>query len=185
MGKKLRGDGGLSDLIDLRHVPKFDVRFEALGALDEASSALGVVRSSGLQPEASAMVLEIQRDLCWMMSEMAAVSDNQRPPTHITADRLTALEEAYESITKDHPLVDAFTVPGDSMVGALIHLARAIIRRAERNVALLHYEVKLSNENILPYLNRLSTLMYAMGRAEETAAGIPDPTIARPSTGGF
>lgn len=183
---KLRGDTGLSDLIDAGNVPKFDLRFEVLGTLDEASSAIGVARAAGgLQPAARELLLDIQRDLCWMMSELAAVSDSRRPETHITPERLAALESMYHHLTTAHPLTSAFTVPGDSMGGALLHLARSIIRRAERHVTRLDYETTLSNPCIVAYLNRLSTVLFAMARAEESAFGIQEPTVAHPPEGGF
>ena len=185
MGKPLRGDTGLTDLIDARDVPKHDLRFEVLGTLDEASSALGVVRASEVRPETRDLILEIQRDLCWMMSELAAVSDDGRPETHITPERLEMLETAYHELTASRPLAAAFTVPGDSLAGALLHLARSIVRRAERHVTLLDHESPLPNPCIIPYLNRLSTLVYAMAHAEEAASGVPAPTIAHASKCGF
>jgi len=161
------------------------LRFDALGTLDEASSALGLVRASQVTPEIADLVLDIQRDLCWMMSELAAVSENERPESHITPARLAMLEDNYHRFTTDHPLTSAFTVPGDSMVGALLHLARTIVRRAERHVTLLDYERPLPNSYVVPYLNRLSTLLFAMARAQEFSAGIPKPTVAHPPQGGF
>ena len=185
MSKLLRGDTGLTDLIDARDVPKHDLRFDVLGTLDEASSALGVVRASEVRPETRELILEIQRDLCWMMSELAAVSDDRRPDMHITPERLEMLENAYHELTADRPLAAAFTVPGDSLAGALLHLARSIVRRAERHVTQLDHESPLSNPCIIPYLNRLSTLVYAMAHAEEVASGISKPTIAHAPKGGF
>ncbi len=184
MANQLRGDAGLTDLRDARDLPKHDLRFEVLGTLDEASSALGVVRASHPSPETGALILEIQRDLCWMMSELAAVSDRSGGETYITAARLTHLERAYHALTTVHPLGAAFTVPGDSLVGAYLHLARAIIRRAERHVTQLHAATPFTNPNIIPYLNRLSTLLYALAHAEEVIAGIK-PTIAHEPQGGF
>ena len=184
MIKPLRGDGGLTDLIDARDLPKHDLRFDVLGTLDEASSALGVVRASQVSEDTRALILDIQRDLCWMMSELAVSGD---PPSasHITPERLTALEKAYHALTATHPLSSAFVVPGDSLAGALLHLARSIVSRAERHVTQLDHQAPLSNPHIIPYLNRLSTLVYAMARAEEAVSGIPEPTIAHPRKGGL
>ncbi|MGB3713515.1 MAG: cob(I)yrinic acid a,c-diamide adenosyltransferase [Candidatus Promineifilaceae bacterium] len=178
MVKQLRGDTGLTDLLDVRDVPKSDLRFEVLGTLDEASSALGIVRTSGACPETQILLLKIQRDLCWMMSELAAVSNEPRHETHITTGRLEALEEAYQKRIDAHPLTAAFAVPGDSLVGALLHLARSIIRRAERHVTALDIQTPLPNPNIIPYLNRLSTLMFAVAHAEEASSGISEQTVA-------
>ncbi len=184
VSKPLRGDTGFTDLIDARDLPKYELRFEVLGTLDEASSALGVVRASRVRPETRELILNIQRDLCWMMSELA-VSGDQRSESHITAERLALLERAYHGFTVAHPLTPGFIVPGDTLVGALLHVARSIIRRAERRVAQLEHESPLSNPRILPYLNRLSTLIYAMACAEEAAVGVTEPTLARKPEGGF
>lgn len=177
---ELRGDTGRSDLIDVYDVPKFDLRFEVLGTLDEASSALGVVRASAASSETQDLILEIQHDLCWMMSELAVVADDILPlERRITPDRLAMLESAYKKSTVTHPLGESFVIPGDSSIGAFLHLARSIVRRAERYVILLAHQTTLSNPNIIPYLNRLSTLLYALARAEESEMGIREPTIAR------
>ncbi|MBI3361768.1 MAG: cob(I)yrinic acid a,c-diamide adenosyltransferase [Chloroflexi bacterium] len=178
-----RGDLGLTDLIDRQDVPKFDLRFEVLGALDEASSALGLVRAGAARAETKELVLAVQRDLCWLMSELAAVGDEARPESHIDAGRLEFLESEFQRVTAGVPLGDAFVVPGDTQASAALQLARAIIRRAERQVTLLDREAGLPNPNIIAYLNRLSALVYALARAEDAASGAPS-TIAHPSSNG-
>jgi cob(I)alamin adenosyltransferase len=184
MSKRLRGDNGLTDLFDRHDLRKSGLRFEVLGALDEASSALGLVRACHPSLESSELILEIQYDLCWMMAELAIVSEDQRPEMRITVERLDALEGAYSEITTAYPLPSMFVIPGDSLVGAQLHMARSIIRRAERRVILLDQESPLPNPNIIPYLNRLSTLMFAMAHAEETSLGILKPTLAHHSEKG-
>ena len=179
-----RGDLGLTDLIDQRDVPKFDLRFEVLGALDEASAALGVARAGPVGDATKALVIELQRDVCWLMSELAATSDSARIESHITPDRLDFLQREWDRLTALAPLGNAFVVPGDTQASAAIQLARAIVRRAERQVALLEREAGLPNPNILPYLNRLSALLYALARAEDAAHGVSS-TIAHLPTGGL
>ena len=71
------------------------------------------------------------------------------------------------------------------MVGAFLHLARSIIRRAERHVTALDGQRPLPNPNIIPYLNRLSTLMFAVARAEEASSGISESTVAHAPAGGI
>jgi cob(I)alamin adenosyltransferase len=178
-----RGDFGRTDLIDLKDLPKSDLRFEVLGALDEASSALGLVRAGAAGPETKALVLAVQRDLCWMMSELAAVSDEARPESHVTPDRLEFLQTEFDRLSRLSPLGNAFVVPGDSPASAALQLARAIVRRAERQVTLLERDGGLPNTNIIAYLNRLSALLYALARAEDSNNGV-DPTIAHPPGAG-
>ncbi len=179
--EKWRGDLGLTDLIDKQDVPKFDLRIEVLGQLDEASSALGMARVSTTSEGTKAIILGIQRDLCWMMSDLAAVSTDKAAPTHTTLERVRYLETEFHRRTAETPLGNTFVVPGDSHTSATLHLARAIVRRAERHVTLLAREAGLPDSNILPYLNRLSALLYVMARGEDEAGGTAS-TRAHPST---
>jgi len=179
-----RGDLGYSDLLDKQDVPKHDLRFEVLGSLDEASSALGLARVMEASAEAKALILDTQRDLCWMMSELAAESNDAARPTHITDKRVNWLDGHFQALIERHPLGKGFVVPGDSPAGATLHLARSIVRRAERNVTQLHAERPLSNPNIIVYLNRLSALLYVLARAEDVVAGVSAPTPAKPSPNG-
>jgi cob(I)alamin adenosyltransferase len=181
MKKRARSDESLTDLTDERGLPKDDLRFEVLGTLDEASSALGVVRSAAKASDTQNLILEIQSDLCWMMSELSVVSEEKRFETRITLERLSALEKAYGELTAARPEIarelkaarthsGSFAPPGKNPVGALLHLACSIIRRAERHLKLLDGRVPLHNPNIIPYVNRLSTLVFAMARAEEVGS---------------
>jgi cob(I)alamin adenosyltransferase len=179
-----RGDLGYSDLLDRRDVPKHDLRFEVLGSLDEASSALGLARAVETSPEAKALVLDVQRDLCWMMSELAAENDDARPSTHITEERVGWLDSHFQMLSNRHPPGQGFVVPGDSPAGAALHLARTIVRRAERNVTQLHAERPLHNPAIITYLNHLSALLYVLARAEDIGAGVNAPTPAKPASNG-
>jgi cob(I)alamin adenosyltransferase len=119
-----------------------------------------------------------------MMSELAAESDDARPASHITDERVNWLDGHFQTLIHRHPLGQGFVVPGDSAAGAALHLARTIVRRAERNVTQLHAERPLHNPNIIAYLNRLSALLYVLARAEDAAAGVSAPTPAKPSSNG-
>lgn len=166
-----RGDLGLTDLLGEKDILKFEPRIEALGQLDEASSALGLVRTCPVSPATKDMILDIQRDLCWMMSELAATTPEEKVPTHITASRVHYLQVEFHRRTAEIPLGDAFIVPGDSQSSAMLHLARSIVRRAERHVTLLKHQEGFENEYILPYLNRLSALLYVLARGEDRIEG--------------
>jgi cob(I)alamin adenosyltransferase len=175
----------LSDLIDRTDIPQFDLHFEVLGAIDEASSALGLVRAGAASQATKDLVLAVQRDLCWMMSELAAVSDEARPESHITDERLAFLEVEFNRLSALAPLGHAFVVPGDSPASAALQLARAIVRRAERHVTQLRRDGGLPNTYVIAYLNRLSALLYALARAEDSQNGV-SPTLAHaPSDGGL
>lgn len=173
-----RGDAGLTDLLNRRDVPKYDLRVEVLGTLDEVSSAVGVARAMSTDQTARGLLLEIQRDLCYMMSEIAGHPPNGSRE-HIDAERAAWLETQLAALQNQAPWAKGFIVPGDSPVGAYLQLARAITRRAERQVARLAHEETLENHLILAYLNRLAYVLYALARVEEQHAGIVQPTMAR------
>jgi cob(I)alamin adenosyltransferase len=181
--EKWRGDFGLTDLIDKQDVPKFDLRIEVLGQLDEASSALGMVRACAVSGLTKSMILEIQRDLCWMMSDLAAISRAKTETTHTTTERVRFLDTEFRRCTAATPLGNTFVVPGDSQSSATMHLARSIVRRAERYVTLLEREAGLPDTNILPYLNRLSALLYVLARGEDEAEGKPSTRAHSSSKG--
>jgi cob(I)alamin adenosyltransferase len=176
--KHSRKDESLTDLVDARGVSKNDFRFEVLGTLDEVSSALGLVRATDECLGSRDLILEIQSDLCWMMSELSVVADEKTSETHITVDRVAALDKAYGDLVTSHPHIAAeledpefraasFASRGQSVVGASMHLACSNIRRAERQLQLFADLGQIHNPNIIPYVSRLLTLMYAMARAEE------------------
>ena len=157
---------GYTDLLDQQHVPKYDLRVEILGTLDEASSILGVARATTPHEQTAAIVLQIQHDLCWMMSELAAATDEARPNIHITPERvgwLTGVMAGLRIKTDQEP---DFASTGDNSSSSFIQLARAVVRRAERQVALLDHQGTLHNPQIMTYLNRLSTLLFRLGHHE-------------------
>lgn len=181
MKKKSRRDESVTNLTDTRGVSKDDLRFEVLGNLDEVSSALGLVRATDEHPEHRDLILEIQTDLCWMMSELSVVDEENRPESHITPDRVAALDKAYAELVASHPRIAAeleqtevraasFANRGQSVVGASMHLACSSIRRAERPLQLFADQGQVQNPNILPYVSRLLPLVYALARAEEDDA---------------
>lgn len=173
-----RGDAGFTDLLDRKDVPKYDLRVEALGTLDEVSSALGVARAKAPSAAAKNLILEIQRDLCYMMSEVAGQSTNGAAD-HIDETRTAWLEARLLDLQHDAPWVTGFVVPGDTPFGADLQMARAITRRAERQITKLTHENELKNPLLLAYLNRLAYVLFALARAEEARAGVGAPTMAK------
>ncbi|HBY96486.1 MAG: cob(I)yrinic acid a,c-diamide adenosyltransferase [Ardenticatenaceae bacterium] len=174
------GDFGYADLLDQKQVPKYDLRFEVLGTLDEVSSVLGVVRPLTTREETKTLIVQIQRDLCWMMSELAATTDGARPCIYITPERSDWLADVMEELRAKVSLDPHFIVPGDSASGGFLQLARAVTRRAERLVTLLNHQGGLHNGQIIAYLNRLSAVLYVLGRYEDQMAGVQKATLARP-----
>ncbi|HXV41635.1 MAG TPA: ATP:cob(I)alamin adenosyltransferase, partial [Anaerolineae bacterium] len=99
-------------------------------------------------------------------------------PTQLTVDRVEWLEAETDKIGAEIPPLIQFVVPGDTSISAWLDVARTVIRRAERCVARLMLEDGLENEAIIRYLNRLSSLLFALARYEEHLAG-QQPTLAK------
>jgi len=92
-------------------------------------------------------------------------------PERLKAERTQWLEEETTKLGQEFPPINQFVVPGDTMIGAWLDIARTVVRRAERHVAKLTHEGDLENPEVLRYLNRLSSLLFALARYEEHLAG--------------
>lgn len=166
-----RGDDGTTGLLGEGRLPKHHPRMEALGALDEASAALGLARSLAGSPQTAEVLIAAQRDLYALMAETAASPENAQRFRTLDRSRLDWLESQADALEARVSLPGEFILPGDSPGGAALALARTIVRRAERQVAALLDRGELSNQLLLQYLNRLSSLCFALELAENQAAG--------------
>ncbi|MBN1218701.1 MAG: cob(I)yrinic acid a,c-diamide adenosyltransferase [Anaerolineae bacterium] len=165
------GDDGYTRLLGKDKVPKYDLRPEAYGAVDEASSFMGLVRADPAASERTRqLICQAQRDLWMLMGELAAALDVELPQ-RITAERVTWLEIETDKLAAEFPPLNQFVLPGDIMIGARLDVARTVVRRAERYIARLLHENLLGNKEIFRYLNRLSSLLFALARYEEHLAG--------------
>jgi len=173
------GDDGYTGILGEGRVAKYDARPEMVGTLDEASAALGLARSLTADPWTADLILAMQRDLYHAMAEAAAEPDQAHRFRVIEAERVAWLEQQAQTIERTLPQVDGFVIPGDSPAAAALDLARTVVRRAERQVARMTHEGKLSNPELLRYLNRLSSLCFLLELRESRAAGREHPTMAR------
>jgi cob(I)alamin adenosyltransferase len=166
-----RGDDGTTGLLGEGRFPKYHPRLETLGALDEASAALGLARALVKDPQTAAALVEVQRDLYALMAEVAATAENVSQFRTIDPSRVSWLESQAEAMEKRSGMPGEFILPGDSLAGAALALARTIVRRAERRVAELLDRGELFNRVLLQYLNRLSSLCFVLELVENQAAG--------------
>jgi cob(I)alamin adenosyltransferase len=167
-----KGDEGYTDLMGPERVPKYDLRPETYGTLDEASSALGLARAlSGLE-KTREILHEVQHDLYLMMAEVATPLPQLEKITYRIkaeqADHLDAMIRELEGLVE---LPKAFVLPGASAASAAIDLGRTIVRRAERHAVELVHKEQMPPGNVLRYLNRLSSLLFLLARYEEHASG--------------
>jgi cob(I)alamin adenosyltransferase len=172
------GDDGFTGVLGRERVPKYAIRPEAYGTVDEASACLGLARAQARDARVRGLIISVQRDLYNMMADLATVPESATRPPWLSADRLDWLEMQTDALGAEVEMPRAFIVPGDSVGGATLEIARTVIRRAERLVARLAHEGELRGDTPLRYLNRLSSLLFVMGRVEDRAAGVERFTLA-------
>ncbi len=169
------GDSGETSLFDGTRVKKTDPRVAAYGDVDELHACLGVARALAVDTETGERLLVVQRDLFALGAQLA-------DPRHKIADRVTKAVVSEEQVTRLEGWIDAldaelpplrhFILAGGAPGGALLHFARTVCRRAERNVLLLGAD---SVDPLIGiYLNRLSDLLFTMARAVNHRAGAPE-----------
>jgi cob(I)alamin adenosyltransferase len=164
------GDAGQTGLIGGARVPKDDPRVEAYGSLDEASSALGAL-AAHVDPATASIVAGMQRTLFDIGAELAnPAADRAASVTGNHVDELERLIDAWE-----HELTPLreFILPGGSVPAAHCHLARSIVRRAERRTVTLARQAPV-NPDVLRYLNRLSDCLFVLARVLNRRAGVAD-----------
>src|SRR5579859_5603683 len=143
------GDKGETSLGDGRRVAKHDARVEAYGTVDEANAAIGLARlHTGDAAEADAMLARIQNDLFDLGADLCTPEDGRRggPALRIVPDQTARLEREIDRMNKSLAPLDSFVLPGGSPAAAYLHLARTVVRRAERLVAALALSEKINPE---------------------------------------
>ncbi|HEX8036647.1 MAG TPA: cob(I)yrinic acid a,c-diamide adenosyltransferase [Ktedonobacterales bacterium] len=174
------GDTGYTSLLGKQRVPKYDARPDTFGTVDEATSALGLARASSQDTTAREIILQMQRDLYVLMAELATPPENQKAVgMRITSDYVTRLESMEEQLKSEVAIPNKFIIPGDSLDGAALDLARTIVRRAERMAVRLFHDGMIENQEVLRYLNRLSDVVFILARYIEAKQG--GSTEAKPA----
>lgn len=167
------GDGGQTRLVGGQKVPKDHVRIEAYGTVDELNAVLGLARtfngSSGAELDAIRRIDEIlariQNDLFNVGSDLATRATDRWPGMFRVGDEdVTRLEGWIDVLNDALPPLKEFILPGGGEVGAFLHQGRTVCRRAERRVWSLMQVEEDVGEGCLRYLNRLSDLLFVLGR---------------------
>ena len=173
-----KGDDGYTGVLGRERTPKYAARPEAYGTVDELSASLGLARAHAQDLRVGKSLLTIQRDLYNMMADLATVPEAATRAAWLEMDRLEWLEKTTDALGKEIDMPRAFIVPGDSVSGAVVEVARTVARRAERLVARLTHEGAIQNDTPLRYLNRLSSLLFVLARVEDASAGVTQFTLA-------
>ena len=173
-----KGDAGTTGLLfGGARISKADLRTDAYGTADEAVSALGLVRASigaatdRTEALLAQLTLRLQRELFVVGAELATHVERRGRLTAgvslVTAEMVRALETEIDALEEDNPMPAEFVLPGESMTGAAIDLARTSVRRAERRAVALAADGGLPDSQVVPYLNRLADLLFVMARAAD------------------
>jgi cob(I)alamin adenosyltransferase len=167
-----KGDDGTTGLLFGGRVRKDDDLPRAYGAVDEAQAAIGVARaesraSGGAGGELDRMLIDVCRDLYVCMAELATLPEN-RPKLEagkslVTAEMVAALEPLIDDVMGRFDLSPDFVIPGATRTSAALDLARTLVRRAERETI----GVAVAGSHVVPYLNRLSDLVWALARWQD------------------
>ena len=147
---------------------KTDPRIEALGDLDEAQAVLGLARSLAPRSSLGRELLQLQQGLYLVMAEVATPrGDLGRLKERLDGTAVARLDSALEAIRERTPIEGRFVVPGENRFSAALDHARTVTRRAERQVVRCVDEGYVAGDQILPWLNRLSDLLFVLARASE------------------
>jgi len=163
-----KGDDGSTGLLFGGRVRKDDPAPEAYGAVDEAQAALGVARAeTGEGSELDRLLVRLERDLWVAMAELATAADNRGKldpgVSLVTAEMVDGLEPIFDDLTARYEAPTEFVVPGQNRLSALLDVARTCVRKAERRALV----AAADGSYVVPYLNRLSDLLWTMARWQE------------------
>ncbi|WP_440999107.1 cob(I)yrinic acid a,c-diamide adenosyltransferase [Fodinibius sp. SL11] len=170
-----KGDSGETSLFGGTRVPKSNERIEAYGTVDELNSFIGLAASYELSESGTKYLRKVQELLFTLGADLATPPSSQTRIDRISADDVSFLEDAIDTLEENLESLKNFVLPGGSQPGATLHIARTICRRAERAT------VKCANvddisDNCIKFLNRLSDFLFVIARYENKHAGVREET---------
>ena len=162
------GDDGTTGLFYGGRVRKDSELPAAYGTVDEAQAVLGLARAeAGHTSELEPVLVAVERDLYVLMAELATLPENRRKLTPgaslVTEAMVTSIEAATDDLSTRFTMPTEFVLPGQDRTSALLEVARTVVRRAERRAV----AVAEPDSQVVPYLNRLSSLLWAAARWQE------------------
>ncbi|HEY3132351.1 MAG TPA: cob(I)yrinic acid a,c-diamide adenosyltransferase [Acidobacteriota bacterium] len=178
-----RGDKGQTNLVGHVRVSKGELRVECYGTIDELNSQLGFARSICNDKGVGGVLRRIQRDLFEIASVIATPPDAKHPPAAISAEMVKALDAEVERIEATGSIVTDWALPGELPDASALDVARTVCRRAERCTVRLKDQGGVIDPQILAYLNRLSDLLWLLGRLLEVRAGVNSALRTRAKPG--
>lgn len=167
------GDTGYTGLLGEQRVAKYDPRPDTFGTVDEATSALGLARAMAQDQHVKDIIYRIQQELYLLMGELATPPENyEKVGLRMTTEHVQRLEQVEEELKRAVEIPNKFIIPGDTLTGAALDLARTIIRRAERMAVKLLHDGVIQNTEVIRYLNRLSDLVFILARYVEVTSSL-------------
>lgn len=159
------GDKGTTGLIGGTRVPKYDIRLEAYGTVDELSSQIGLLLVHINNEREVEFIRVIQNKLFAIGSHLATDQSKTdlAKASIISSEHIKELEAKIDEIDNELPELTSFVLPGGSVSSALAHVCRTVCRRAERRILSLSEKAQVSNELII-YINRLSDFFFVLSR---------------------
>jgi cob(I)alamin adenosyltransferase len=167
-----RGDAGETGLAGGIRVSKSSLRVEAYGTVDELNSVLGVARSQCEDAGLRDRTKWIQRELFQIGSGLATPPQSRKAQVPVTDEMVDGLTGQVHEIEATEGLLSDWSLPGEHPAGAFFDHSRTVCRRAERCVVRLVESGEVIAPNVLPYLNRLSDLLWLFARKLEVEAGV-------------
>jgi cob(I)alamin adenosyltransferase len=166
------GDAGKTGLIGGERVSKADLRVEAYGTIDELNSVMGFARSICGDMEVRDLTKTLQRELFAVSGSVANPLSSQQEPPYVTMEMVEALTAHVHRIESMEGILSDWSLPGDHAAAAAFDVARTVCRRAERCAVRLAEAGEDAGPNVIAYLNRLSDLLWLLGRLLELRAGV-------------
>ena len=166
------GDKGKTALIGGERVSKASERVEAYGTIDELGAALGFARSISGDEETNELIKSIQRELFMVAGSVANPQFENAPKPYITPEMIGRLTAEVGRIENTEGILSDWSLPGDVASAAAFDVARTVCRRAERCIVRLQENGEVVDEQVIIYLNRLSDLLWLVGRFLEMKAGV-------------
>jgi cob(I)alamin adenosyltransferase len=168
------GDTGQTSLIGGKRVPKYHIRIEAYGTVDELNSFIGLIRDQPIKAHYQAILLQIQDRL--FVSESLLALDEGNPGVKLpclSEDDILLLEQEIDQMNENLPPLTAFILPGGHPIVSYTHIARCVCRRTERIILSLSQQHPVP-ENMLKYFNRLSDYLFVLSRILAQELGVGD-----------
>jgi len=167
-----KGDQGETSLTGGTRVSKSSIQVEAYGTVDELNSVMGFARSICEDEDLRERTKLIQRELFKVGSALATPEQSRKGEAPLTAAMVDALTDQVHELEAIEGMLSDWSIPGEHAAAAAYDVARTVCRRAERCVVRLIEAGEQVDPNALPYLNRLSDLLWLFGRKLELAAGV-------------